>query len=252
MPQDNVLDEFMDEQKPDTDAFGEAIVPEAETPVAMIDEEDAAEPRKNRRHRRLEEKLQAERESNIEQAAIIRTLTEQQKFRQETQGPAIDDSLLTLYGADEAGRKAAEITAKLLERTKNEAREEALADFRKEQELSNNEVKTQAQALDSMLEEIEDEFDVDLTSNTPAAKKAKTQFFELLEKVSPKDRDGNVKDFADPFTTWELLQTSQTKSNTTQRAKSLGSRSMVQSNGSSAASAAVETNERFLRENGLI
>lgn len=254
MPQDNVLDQFDAEFKQDAevnDPFNEG--PQEQAPEAASSEEGGQdEPHKNRRHRRLEAKLQSEREANIALNARLAAISESQRFAHDTGEIHVDDSLLTLYGADENGRKAAEITQRLLEKTKNEARQEAIEEFRNQQEQEAQEFRQNNETLDSMLEQVEDEYDVDLTSDAPSARKARQQFLTTLGRLSPKDSEGLVTDYADALTTWEMVQLQQQRSNTTDRAKDLGSRSMVRSGASSQSKIEASAAERFLKDSGII
>lgn len=209
-------------------------------------------PRDNREARRAKAALQQEREANIALNARLEAMTEAQKFARDTKDVKVDESLLTLYGSDDNGRRAAEITQRLLDKTKADARAEALELFQEEQRKAQAEVGAQEKVLDEMLEQVEDEYDVDLTSNTPQAKKARQGFLSLLEEVSPKDREGNVKDFADPVATFKLLRSQQSSSPETNRAKDLSSRSMVRTGSSGDSKLEQTAQERFLKEAGII
>ncbi len=230
--------------------FGTQPVVEPE----KVETEEVAQitPRDNREARRAKAALQVEREANIALNATIAAMTEAQKFQRDTQDLKVDESLLTLYGSDDNGRRAAEITQRLLEKTKSEARDEAFKLFQEEQRKAQAEVGVQEKVLDGMLEEVEDEFDVDLTSNTAQARKTRQAYLTLLEEVSPKDREGNVKDYADPITTFKILQSQATKSPEVNRAKDLSSRSMVRAGASSDSKLEATAQERFLKEAGII
>ncbi len=211
--------------------------------------ETADEPRKNRQHRRLEQKLQAEREANIALTERVKTLSEVQKFAQATEG-TVDADLIRLYGDTEAGRAAAKLTQGLLEKNKTQAREEALELFQKQQAEANKEVESNKQELETMLEDIEDEFNVDITSDTPASRKARQGFYSLLEKMSPKDKEGQVVDFADPIAVWEMYQLQNKPDNN--RAKDLSARTMVRSGASVDTKLEATAQERFLKDAGII
>lgn len=252
MPKDkSAMDEFLGdipvaEQQQAGDIFGQELTGK---PVAP-EKEEAEEPHKNRQHRRLEARLQAERESNIALVARLEALTEAQRFAQETSTGTVDESLLRLYGDNENGRQAAKITQDLLDRTKQEARQEAIEAMQSQQQEEAQEVASSQDELDQMLDVIEDEFNVDLTSNTAQAQKARQGFYSTLEKVSPKNSEGLVKDYADPVATWEFYQ-SQNKSDNS-RAKDLGSRSMTRSGASTETKLEATAQERFLRDAGII
>lgn len=112
------------------------------------------------------------------------------------------------------------------QRAKQEAVNEVRSDFQKQIEAE----KQYENFIADSLEGIEDEYSIDLTSNAPAAKKARSEFLELVETLSPKDEYGNVKEYADFNATWKLYSTTRKKeSDTVSRQKQLSSRSMTKS-----------------------
>jgi hypothetical protein len=100
-----------------------------------------------------------------------------------------------------------------------------------------------------MVEEIEDEFDVDLTSKE--SEKARTDFYKLLAKMSPKDRDGNIIGYADHFAVWEEYQ-ERLKRTPDSTARNLSARSMTQGSGAAKSDLTTDVTERFLRDQGII
>ncbi len=256
MPEDqkkSAMDQFLSdipvaEQRTGEDIFNTEIASEVQ--AAPEKEEIVANAKDNREARRAKKALQAEREANIALSARIEALTEAQKFARETNVENIDENLKRLYGSDEKGLLAAKITQDLLKKTEEQATERALEAFREEQSQQEQEVASFRAELDEYLEDIEDEFNVDLTSDNPAAIKMRQGFFSLLNKVSPKNKEGIVTDYADPLATWELFQSHQKPENN--RAKDLGSRSMVKSGSSNDSKIEQSAQERFLREAGII
>ncbi len=219
-----------------------------ETEIAPEVEE--VKPRDNREMRRLRAKYQAERESNIYQAAKIEALTEAQKFAQETRGMTVDQRLIQLYGDDENGRKAAQITQSLLADTAKQAREEALKELQTARQAEAREVKENEDLLDEKFEDIEDKFNVDLTSDAPAARKLRAEFIELVEDLSPKDKDGNIIDYPDFEKSFDVLQRTREKPSN-QRQKDLASRGMVRS-GTSTTKVENSAEIKYLRDIGII
>lgn len=246
------VEEFLGEIKGnenETDPFNEKA--QVEAPVeGEKKEEEEVEPLKNRRHRRLETQLQAEREANIEQAAIIRTLKETDKFRSETGSDDLDAELARIYGTETPEQKqASQILQKAFHRYGEQAETRALEKYKALQDESAKEQRENETFIDSQFEEIEDEFNYDLTSNAPSARKARTELIDLVAKLSPKDSDGNIIEYADFGSAFEILQQSKTKDT---RAKDLGSRSMVKSGASAPSKLESEAAERYLRDNGII
>lgn len=209
------------------------------------------EPHKNRHHRRLESKLQAERESNIQLAARLEALTEAAKFRNDFRETTVDERLVTLYGSDENGMKAARITQSLMEDYGKRAREEALKDFKAEQAAREARISEDQKFVDSSLEDLEDEHGIDLTSDTPAGRKNRADFLTMVEKFSPKDGNGNIQDYADFDEVFDVFQQTRKSGRDNSQNKSLASRGMARG-GSSARPTVDKAAERYLLENGLI
>ena len=207
-------------------------------------EDELPEDLKNRHLRKVEQKLRVERESSIALAARLEALTEAQKFSRENT-PEVDETIARIYGTNTP--EAAEATAllqKALANAENRATEKALEKFREEQLAEQQSVQKEEQTLDGMIDDIEDETGVDMDSQTKKA------FFSLLERLSPKDSDGNVKEYADHHAVWEELQARKQPQNT--RAKDLASRSVARNGASPATSVQDDATVRFLKENGII
>jgi len=206
---------------------------------------------KNRRERRLTQRLQEERESGIALAARLEAITEAQTAR-EAKGEA--DSALNaierIYGTESPeAREATEILKAALMEVRTSAKQDALSEIQSNYDNEANAVSEAENTLDYMLEEIEDEFNVDLSSARGA--KARTDFYTLLERMSPKDREGNITSYADHISVWEEYQDRAARV-PDQTAKNLAARSMTQSSGSSGDDLETNTNERYLREHGII
>lgn len=230
----NEKDKFFEDLKEDgkaDDMFAGATPPAPVVPAKeeeKKEEEIVPESVKNRRHRRLEEALQKERESNIALSARVQTLSEMKETAKSTN---TDERLYTLYGTEDNGKKAASITQSILNDVKEQAKHEALEEMRAERTREKEDVVKQETVLDGFLDSIEDAYNVDVTSNSPAARKARAGFFDALKELSPKDGD-TVTAFADPLATWEHYQLKQSKDKPTEntdRQKELASRSMTRS-----------------------
>lgn len=230
----NNVDEFFDglpsEDKKEADIFAE----EAKVaPKIDDDPEQAPESIKDRRHRRLEQKLQAERESNIALNARINALSETDRFRQEIKTEDIPIDWLSIYGGatpegQEQAKRAWKLQQEMLSNVKEEAKKEALEEIENRQQETAKQQKQFESFIDTELESIEDQYNVDVTSNAPSARKARREFLELVQKFSPKDEDGTITDYADFGATWEAYQATAKKPDNS-RQKDLADRSMKQS-----------------------
>jgi hypothetical protein len=244
----NQAQNFLDEFKPaNEDPFSFLEQPEAPQPVAPTETPEAPENTpepKNRRERRLMEKLQGERESAIALAARLEALSESQKVRSE------EAEFLTvaerIYGNSTPElREASELLKTALIGVKEEAKREALQEYQKIRQQEQEAIANAEKRIDSMLEEIEDEANIDLA---PAQR---TEFLKLLEKMSPKDKNGNIVEYADHFAVWDIYQEKVKAHKPANPAKDMASRAMVQG-GASNQNVTNEAHERWLRENGFI
>lgn len=250
----NEQDQFLKElgiKEEQGEAFG---APQGETgatgPTGGDDPEKVEEDLKNRRHRRLEAKLQAEREANIQMAAKLEAITEAKKFLSDSEPAEYLKSVERIYGTDSPEALAAtELLKNALLNVKEVAKQEALDTIREERRKEAEALKKEEEKLDQMVEELEDEYGVDLTSSSSV--EMRKGFFKMLEKLSPKDSDGNILNYADHHAVWEEYQ-SRLKKKTDNRAKDLSSRSMIQGAGVNDSKLQDDAQVRFLRENGII
>ena len=237
-------EDFLKDLQPNNDVFEQPLdsqEPEMVTEDSTIEKEPA-----NRETRRLRAKLQAERESSIALAARLEALTEARNLQQSPEADYLK-SVERIYGTDSPEASAAtELLKKALADVEKTATERALELFRQEQVRETEEVLQEERVLDSMIEELEDEYGVVMDEDTQRG------FFTLLEKLSPKDRNGNVIEYADHHAVWDEYQVRKERLSNNSRAKELASRSVSRSASSPSTSVQADSNERWLRENGII
>ena len=232
------------DQKEGNSVLDQVLEPEKVTVEGEEKPEEDEMKLRNRREKRLAQRLQEEREAGIALAERVKVLTETQKFKEE----AGDDHLKSIekiYGTDTPESVAAtEILKSALRGVGEKATERALEKLREEHKIASQAVAKEEKELDSMIDEIEDENTISLSE--PQRK----LFFSTLEKMSPKDKDGNVIAYADHHAVWEIVQAKSVK--TENRAKDLSSRSMVQSGSSKESKLDEDSTARYLRDNGII
>lgn len=254
MPTQNEEQSFLDElkqneQKSAADFFGETEAPteEENQDAGEIDPENAPEEVKNRRHKRLEEKLRLQREETLELAARLREKEELDRTKRESEAGEYLKSVEQIYGTDSPeAEKATEILKAALKGVEERATTRALDQFREEQKRRDAEVAEREGELDSMIEEIEDDYGVTFT---PEMQKG---FFTLLEKMSPKDRQtGQIKEYADHYAVWDVYK-DKLKKPKDSVSKELASRSMTAGGASQKSNLQDDASVRFLRENGII
>ena len=78
--------------------------------------------------------------------------------------------------------------------------------------------------LESAFDSIEDTFGVDISSSNPLARKARNEFISYVEKIAPKDRNGDIREYPDMLSAWETF--SELRQRQPSRSKELASRSM--------------------------
>lgn len=251
MNEDTALQDFLkdlpSEDKNETDLFSDNL----QAPAAQADDTDTpakdSEPYKNRRHRRLEAQLQNEREENIRLKALAEGRSEARQFAQENN---VDERLLEMYGNTDDGKKAARLHMELLNDATSKGKELALQELKEERARETEAQKKYESFIDSELEAIEDEHNVDITSDAPAARKLRREFLEIVQKLSPKDSDGTITSFADFGGVWESFSEKRAKPDNS-RAKDVASRSMAPTGSVDASKTEDDTNRAYLRSIGI-
>lgn len=243
MPNTNELDEFFD-GLPSEDKKGtidDIFTDEPKTLDTPVDGENKGEdtdlekgnePRKNRRHRRLEQQLEAEREARIRAEALAEARLTYDTSRASSED--VDPRWIRIYGDTPEAREAWRLQKEIFDDYKTQTREEALRELNEQRVAEEREQRRHEELIENELEELEDEYNVDLTSNAPAARKARREFLEMIEQASPKDEDGNVISYADFGTVYNYYQLKQSKGKdqSTARQKEISSRSMTRGNSS--------------------
>lgn len=234
--------DFLKELQPDAskDVLNESLAgaPEKEN------EEPEQRPH-NRQARRENKQLQWEREQRIRLEAKLEAMSEASKFAQET---GVDERLARLYGTD--NKEAIALHQAMREDDRRLAKEEALQELRAEQAREAAAVKEYEAKIDAEFENIEDEYDVDLTSNAPAAKKARNDLIAMVQKLSPKDEHGNVKEYADFSAAWDVLQSQKEKKDNS-RNKDIASRGTQASSEADTSKLAEDRTRAYLRSQGI-
>ncbi len=206
----NEVDKFFEglpsEEKKEVDIFeGDKPTPEKEKESDDKTPEKGHERRDNRQTRRLKEQLQQERE-----ARLIAEARAEERRDIETKNLAnsgeVPDAWIRMYGDTPEARAAWNLNKGILEGYAENAKKAAIDSIKAEQAAEVKATKEFEAFIDSELESIEDEFDVDVTSDSPAARKARRELLELVENLSPKDSDGSISGYADFHETFKIYQ----------------------------------------------
>lgn len=206
--------------------------------------EEDGQPR-NRRERRLMAKLQAERESSMFLAGKLEARTEAQKAV--TEEADYLKSAERIYGTDSPeAQLATDLLKKAIIGARDDAEQRAYERMRGDQSEQIESEQAAENELDAMIEKIEEDHNVSLTEAQERG------YFQLLEKMSPKDRNGNVIEYADSDAVWEVFKDKLAKKPTDTRARDMSSRSMTQSGASKESNLNEDVTARFLQEQGII
>lgn len=145
--------------------------------------------------------------------------------------PAVDDDYYVRLIGNDTPEKVAMIKEAIArdERMLQQAEERA---FNRLSQREQEEVMADKQAeeeLENAFDAIEENYDVDITSNNPQAVKTRQEFVSFVEKIAPKDRNGDIVDYPDMQSSWETFQEMKKSTATPSRAKELANRSMAKS-----------------------
>lgn len=100
-------------------------------------------------------------------------------------------------------------------------------------EAKQQEIEAERQAdetLTNAIDSIEETYNIDLTSKDPVARKTRVDFMNFVEKIAPKNAQGEITEFPDMLSTFETFQEMRQSTKQPNRAKELASRGMNRSN----------------------
>jgi hypothetical protein len=246
---ENEVDKFFGDL-PSQDKPADSILEDKPTTTEPEKGEEEVEEPKNRTERRLREKLQRERESNIALNARIQALAEVDRTLKEPTNSEMPAEWIALYGTTPESEKAWKIQEKMMQDYASAAEERALERFREEQGKVYEEQQQFETEIGSELESIEEDYNVDLTSNTASAKKSRTEFLDLVKALSPKDDQGYLTGYADFGSTFEIYQQTRQKADNS-RQRELASRAMQDSGKVNTSKEDMDAQERWLNEHGI-
>lgn len=213
---------------------------------------DIEERKKNRYTRRREAEAQRLRDEVTQLTERVKVLSEVDKFKSETGSDDYIAKVRAIYGTTDADGKYdpnREAASNLLEGTLRKIEETAVEKaLAKLEERQGSETEAQKEAdseVDEMLEQVEDEYDLDMSDDN-----VRRGFITLMEKMSKKYDDGNIKEFADHNAVAETYLALQKRQGSS-KARELASRSMTHSGESQPSQLPQNAVDRFMQENGL-
>ncbi len=224
-------------------------------PVEATPTEPEEKVLKNRMERRQAEKIQRLREENLVLAERLKLLAEQREDKT-TDDKDYLKKVERIFGTvDEKGQydpnraQATETLKSALAEAVEDARMKAIKEFETRQsETSRAEreaVEQNEEFLDDAFAEVQDTFGIDMDSP-----KERNAYIELLEEMSPKDRSGEIIEYADPMAVAKVYL--KVRNSPTNQAKEVASRSMVRGGASNPSQINEDATLRWLRENNLL
>lgn len=215
----NELDNFLNEFE-DKDLLKEEPISEPSTQDETKEEEKVPFHKDPKVQRYLEKEI-AKRIEGIEKKIDAKP---------EVKHEDDDDYYVRLIGNDTPEKIAFIKEAKAREeRMLQQAEERAFNKLSEERERELREEKEAEEYLVNAIDDLEDTFNVDLTSKDPVAKKTRVDFLKFVEKIAPKDSEGNIINYPDMTSAFETFQATRPKNNSNEKAKDLASRSMSRS-----------------------
>jgi hypothetical protein len=138
----------------------------------------------------------------------------------------LSDVLTRIIGNDTPEKLSAiKDFKKALGNMKDEAKLEALREIEaRGEEETKAEIQAQNEVSEA-LDDIEDIFNIDITSNAPQAKKMRSDFIDFVKRVAPKDRNGDIVSYPDFKETFSVFK-DMNKPQSNDRAKDLANRSI--------------------------
>ncbi len=216
------------------------VEPEEEPEKETADEEV----KKNRYTRRREAEAQRLRDENIQLNERVKVLSEVGRFKEEV-GEDDLKKVEAIFGTDTPEKLAAtNILKEALSGLTEKAKRETLRELESREEEESGAQAEADDEVDEFLEMAEDEgLDVE-DENT------RRGLLTLMERMSRKYNDGNIKEFADPEAVVETYKELQKRQSST-KARELASRSMTRSGESQPSKLPQNAIDRFMTENGL-
>lgn len=153
----------------------------------------------------------------------------EETFKKEVQNDE-DDYYVRLIGNDTPEKLAMIREAKARDERMLQMAEERAFNKLSQREQEALEADRQAEEkLTLAIEDIEENFNVDLTSKDPVSRKTRVDFMNFVEKIAPKNSRGEIIDYPDMNSAFETFQEMRKSTPTSSRAKDLASRSLKRS-----------------------
>ena len=205
--------EFIDNRNPLDDVIDDTEAKD----VQQVKEEKSVPFHKDPKVQRFIEKEIAKRLEKVNEVDTFKRQVDEDE----------DDYYVRLIGNDTPEKVAMIREAKAREEKQLQLAEERAFNRLSKAQQDAIEAKRQAdEQLTNAIEDIEETFNVDLTSKDPVAKKTRVDFMKFVEKIAPKNRNGEISEYPDMVSAFETWKDMRRSTQTTTRAKDIASRSM--------------------------
>lgn len=251
----NELEEFLKSTQKDNqpvDILEQPLdgLPPKDVIPAKEDEEPKNRAERRASTRRWERELQEKERDLIAREARAAAIAELQGKAAPSEVPV---EWLQMYGDKPETREAWRLQEGIFEKRFESFRDQIKQDLVKEQETARMEDRQAEEELEDIIDSVEESYNVDLSSNSAAAKKARSQFLDSLLAVSPKDASGEVgAAYGDPNAAYELYELKRAQvAPSAQRNKDLASRSIAPSSEVSVSKTQDDAVKAYLRSEGI-
>lgn len=154
---------------------------------------------------------------------------EQQFVKETNQDNPYQSYAEKLMGSDtDEAKLKSQILAQTLLDIEKRASDSSYSKFAEEQRQAQAEERQAVEELTDGIERIEENFEVDLSSNSPLARKTRNEFLDFVGRISPKNEYGEVVEYADLEEAFETFQ-SMHKPEKNDQAKQIAARGMTRS-----------------------
>ncbi len=189
--------------------------PFSEPEVPEVVEEESKKPIPYNRDEKLQKYISKEVEKRLKDFTPETTAKVEDK--------EVDDYYVRLIGNDTPEKVAMIREAQARdERMLEQAEERAFNRLSRHEQEAIAEERGAQEELGNALESIEETFDVDLSNQ-----KLRSEFLTYVERIAPKDKDGEIIEFPDMNSAWETFNERRTPQNS--RAKQLASQGLSRS-----------------------
>lgn len=222
----NELDEFLGNLKDNNeDPFKEAETSEDKTKEEDVEKEEEKEEKPLPFNK--DPKIQRFIEKQIEKRLASQGKVEKEFVHDTKPSSDDDDYYARLIGNDTPEKLAMIKEAKARdEKLLAQAEERAFSRLSKAQQEEVQAERKAEEELENALDDIEERFEIDITSNEPVAKKTRVDFLKFVERIAPKDKYGEINEYPDMLEAFETFKEMKAKPSSASKAKDLSSRSM--------------------------